>query len=68
MIQSTQDDFDWLLYKGDTPSSETGPSKAFNGDYYIYIEASKPRRLGDTARYALNSVSLLGDTARQCLN
>ncbi len=43
-------DFDWTLWKGATPSKETGPSRAYSGEYYIYIEASNPRRQNDNAR------------------
>lgn len=34
------DDLDWLIGSGTTPSSGTGPSSAQNGSKYIYIEAS----------------------------
>ena len=50
MEQQTSDVFDWSLHKGETPSDETGPSRAYNGDFYMYIEASKPRQPGDRAR------------------
>ena len=36
------DDIDWLRYSDGTPSGETGPSEAHGGDYYLYVEASKP--------------------------
>ena len=54
MVQSRQDRFDWTLKKGATPSHRTGPKSAYSGQYYIYIEASKPRRNGDRAMYALD--------------
>jgi M6 family metalloprotease-like protein len=38
----TDDDFDWTRNSGGTPSSETGPSGASHGSYYIYMEASSP--------------------------
>lgn len=44
-----EDTFDWLLWHGKTPSEETGPDQAYNGEYYIYAEASKPRQPGDRA-------------------
>lgn len=50
MEQSRDDFFDWSQWSGSTPSSETGPSSAFDGNYYLYIEASKPRKYGDNAR------------------
>ena len=33
-------DFDWTLRSGSTPSSNTGPSAAFDGTYYAYVETS----------------------------
>jgi hypothetical protein len=36
------DDFDWSLRSGGTPSSNTGPSSANDGSYYIYTESSSP--------------------------
>ncbi len=38
--QSATDDLDWSLLSGATPSSNTGPSAAYAGSYYIYVEAS----------------------------
>ena len=34
-----------------TTSSNTGPDKAKDGDFYIYTEASEPREKGDVAMY-----------------
>jgi chitodextrinase/uncharacterized Ntn-hydrolase superfamily protein len=39
-IQSTTDDLDWTRDSSGTPSSNTGPSSAFDGTIYIYVEAS----------------------------
>lgn len=41
-VQSTQDDFNWSLRSGTTPSSNTGPSSADTGSYYLYTESSSP--------------------------
>ena len=38
-----------FVQRGPTPSDETGPDSAYNGDFYMFIEASDPRRAGDTA-------------------
>ncbi|WP_298340617.1 M14 family zinc carboxypeptidase, partial [uncultured Algibacter sp.] len=38
--QSSNDDLDWLVNSGTTPSNNTGPSGAIQGSDYIYIEAS----------------------------
>ena len=48
--QDSRDDYDWTLRTGSTPSLRTGPGAAYNGDYYLYVEASKPREKGDAAR------------------
>ncbi|MEL6843423.1 MAG: M43 family zinc metalloprotease, partial [Bacteroidota bacterium] len=40
--QSTSDDFDWTRRSGGTPSSNTGPSGAAAGSFYMYVEASSP--------------------------
>ena len=40
--QSTNDDMDWTIDASGTPSSNTGPSSASLGTYYIYVEASSP--------------------------
>jgi len=50
MSQATDDRFDWKMSNRLTPSEETGPENAFNGNWYIYIEASHPRQLNDTAK------------------
>jgi len=39
-VQSSVDIFDWSWNTGGTPSSETGPTTAYDGSYYIYTEAS----------------------------
>ncbi len=39
-INSEGDDIDWTRYTGSTPSSNTGPSSAYEGSYYLYTEAS----------------------------
>lgn len=38
--QPQGDDFDWTLGTGPTPSSGTGPSAAFDGNTYLFIEAT----------------------------
>lgn len=38
--QSIDDDFDWTRTTNATPSVNTGPTKASEGNYYIYVEAS----------------------------
>jgi chitodextrinase len=38
--QSSEDDIDWTVNSNGTPSNNTGPSSAFNGNSYIFVEAS----------------------------
>lgn len=38
--QGKNDDLDWTIISGGTPSNGTGPNKATDGSYYIYLEAS----------------------------
>ena len=33
-------DFDWVIYSNATPSNNTGPSAAYDGNNYIYTESS----------------------------
>ncbi|NOQ27531.1 MAG: M6 family metalloprotease domain-containing protein [Bacteroidales bacterium] len=40
--QSTSDDFDWANDASGTPSSNTGPSSADEGSYYMFVESSSP--------------------------
>ena len=40
--QSTADDTNWTVDANGTPSSNTGPSSAAQGSYYIFVEASSP--------------------------
>lgn len=37
-VQSQDDDFDWTLNSGGTPTGFTGPSGASDGNQYLYIE------------------------------
>lgn len=39
-VQSSADAFNWTRYSGSTPTGQTGPSSAQEGNYYMYIEAS----------------------------
>nr|XP_022294016.1 MAM and LDL-receptor class A domain-containing protein 1-like [Crassostrea virginica] len=54
--QLTDDDLDWTLRKGPTPSASTGPSKDHtlnsNAGHYLYLETSSPVRQGQKARIA----------------
>ncbi len=38
--QLTNDNFDWTLNSGTTPTADTGPTSAFDGSNYLYIEST----------------------------
>ncbi len=38
--QATNDQMDWTLFSGSTPTASTGPAAAFNGSFYAYTEAT----------------------------
>ena len=40
--QDINDDFDWAITTGGTPSPNTGPLGAVDGNYYTFVEASAP--------------------------
>ncbi|XP_071956924.1 MAM domain-containing glycosylphosphatidylinositol anchor protein 2-like [Antedon mediterranea] len=61
--QQLRDDvFDWTRLRGPSTTGTTGPSVdhtlGTSSGYYLYIEASSPRVLGDTARILGPSVTL----------
>ena len=47
--QNNEDDFDWTLRSGATPTAATGPSSAIDGNFYLYMEASAPNYPSKTA-------------------
>jgi PKD repeat protein len=60
--QETSDDMDWSVNSGSTPSSSTGPSSAFDGTYYIYMEASSPNYPSKNAILTSPCFDLYGST------
>lgn len=42
ICQFGSDDLDWVVLSGATPSSNTGPTSAYSGSNYFYVEASDP--------------------------
>ncbi|XP_062608865.1 MAM and LDL-receptor class A domain-containing protein 2-like [Saccostrea cucullata] len=53
---SKSDTFDWTRKNGSTSSTNTGPSSAYHGKFYTYIETSSPRKLGDNAILESNKI------------
>ncbi|CAC5390464.1 unnamed protein product [Mytilus coruscus] len=39
-IQDLSDEHNWRVHSNSTPSTATGPSSAYKGDYYLYFETS----------------------------
>ena len=56
--QDPKDNFDWTRFRGNTPSSFTGPdhdhTKGDSTGHYLYIESSSPRVEGDVANVESN--------------
>ena len=40
LIQDFADDMEWKRWSGMTPTGLSGPTEAYGGDYYIYLEAN----------------------------
>ena len=62
--QEVNDQFDWSLNSGSTPSGTTGPTDDVSGGgNYIYIETSSPRVPGDSALIHTNTIDISGLTS-----
>lgn len=57
------DDLDWTRLSGSTGSSNTGPSAAADGSFYIYTEASSPNFPSKTALLRSPCIDLSGLSA-----
>ncbi|XP_038071818.1 MAM and LDL-receptor class A domain-containing protein 1-like [Patiria miniata] len=68
-VNSANDDFDWALGSGGTPSPETGPSAdhttGTSFGFFIFTEASEPRNPLDTAR--LDSPKAIAPATGACV-
>ncbi|KAK3782349.1 hypothetical protein RRG08_027897 [Elysia crispata] len=68
LLQSSNDQFNWTLREGQTPTLNTGPDcdplDCGNGQY-LYIETSYPRRYGDKARI---ETPYIGGSGTRCLS
>ncbi len=51
-------DFDWTRTSGETPTANTGPATAIDGDFYLYTEATGSNIGFPTKRAVLNSPCL----------
>eukprot|EP00966_Prymnesium_polylepis_P333016 7388484-Prymnesium_polylepis.1 len=56
----------WLRQSGSTPSPDTGPSSAHEGEWYMFTESSSPRQMGDifNLAYSCQADSRLGSSVR----
>ncbi len=61
--QSNGDGLDWARNSGGTPSSNTGPSSASAGSWYLYVEASDPNYPTKTTIVKSPCFDLSGATA-----
>ncbi|XP_071131722.1 MAM and LDL-receptor class A domain-containing protein 1-like isoform X4 [Mytilus edulis] len=61
LVEATNDDFDWTLRSGSTPSGGTGPQSAVEGSKYKYVEVSSPRGSNDVARLESSTNLNAGD-------
>ncbi len=55
---AVDDDLDWTINTGSTPSSNTGPDQANDGSSYFYVEASSPNFPAKTARLISDCIDL----------
>jgi len=58
--QDSDDDFDWTIQSGGTPSSNTGPSSANDGSYYVFMESSSPNFSTKNAKLSSPCFDLTG--------
>ncbi|MFK7787415.1 MAG: S8 family serine peptidase [Crocinitomicaceae bacterium] len=58
--QNSDDDFDWTVQSGATPSGNTGPSSANAGSYYAYMESSTPNYSTKNAKLTSPCFDLTG--------
>lgn len=58
--QSENDDIDWTRKYGSTTSMTTGPNSANDGDFYMYVESSKPNFPGKTAILESECIDISG--------
>jgi hypothetical protein len=58
--QNSDDDFDWTIQTGATPSSNTGPSSANAGSYYVFMESSTPNYSTKNAKLTSPCFDLTG--------
>ncbi|CAM1344713.1 VPS10 domain-containing protein [Tenacibaculum amylolyticum] len=59
---ATNDHFNWTRKSGRTPSNETGPSSAQHGNYYMFIEASRPNHPSKNAKLLTPCLDLTNTT------
>lgn len=63
--QANGDDTNWTRKTGSTSSSNTGPTSANEGSYYMYVEASSPHYPGKTAIFKGPCLDLTGKTSAE---
>jgi len=61
--QATGDDFNWTRTSGTTPSSNTGPTSASEGSFYMFVESSSPNYSNKTAYFNSPCYNLAGTSS-----
>lgn len=64
-VQGAKDNTDWTRKSGATGSSNTGPSAANEGSYYMYVEASSPNYPSKKANLMSPCFNFTGITSPQ---
>ncbi len=62
ICQYDNEDFDWIINSGGTPSTGTGPSNAYQGTNYFYVEATVPNNPAKETTFQNGCYSLTGQT------
>ena len=57
-IQNEEDDLEFTLMTGNTPSSLTGPNQAAEGEHYIYLESSSPNYPAKVAQISSGCIDI----------
>ncbi len=61
--QASGDDFNWTRRSGGTPSNNTGPSSAYAGNFYMYVESSSPNYSNKVAIFESPCFDLSGSSS-----
>lgn len=60
------DNLDWQIGSGTTETDSTGPTSAYSGTKYIFLESSSPARRNDKAELISPTIQPNGKSHDQC--